>query len=94
MLAVVGWWIRIALTARQRLHLAADGRARLVDDDVVPGVDELERGGEAREPAADDCRPHLRRPSPTILSFVSAERCGGPEKTSKPRASIRSSVAR
>ena len=93
-LPVVRRWIRIALTARQRLHLAAEGRTCLEDDDLLTCVDELERGAEPGEPAADDGHPHRRKPPPTIRSLVSAERCGGPAKTSKSRASIRSSVAR
>src|SRR5437773_11877233 len=93
-LPVVGRRIRIAFAARKRLHLAAEGRARLEHENLVPGINELERGAEPGEAAADDGRPHLRRPPPTIRSFVSVERCGGPAKTSKPRASMRSSVAR
>ena len=54
MLAVVGRGRRVALALGQRLHRAAERRPRLVQHDLVAGVDQLERGGETREPAADD----------------------------------------
>ena len=53
-LAVVGRRRRVALALGQRLHGAAERRPRLVQHDLVAGVDELERGREAGEPAADD----------------------------------------
>jgi hypothetical protein len=93
-LSVVGRrrWIAVAL--RQRLHGAAERRPRFQQSDLVSRVQQLERGRAAREAAAHDRRLHRRSPSPTIRSFVSADRCGGPSNTSKPLASIRSSVAR
>ena len=93
-LAVVGRRNRIAFAFRQRLHRSSQCRPRLEQRDVVARIHELERGGAAGEPAADDDGLHRRQPSPTIRSFASAERCVGPAKTSKPEASIRSSVAR
>ena len=94
MLAVVGRRRRVALALGQRLHRAAEGRPRLEQLDLPAGVDELERGGETGEPSTDDDRPHRRRPCPTMRSFESADSFGGPPKTSKPVASIRSSVSR
>ena len=93
-LPVVGRRRGIALAFGQRLHCATERRPRLVQRHLVARVDKIERSRQPGEAAADDCGPHRRRPSPTIRSFVSVESCGGPSKTSKPRASIRSSVAR
>ena len=62
-LAVVGRRLGIALALRQRLHGAAERRARLVQRDVGARVDELEGGGEACEPAADDGGLHRSKPS-------------------------------
>src|SRR3954471_23722306 len=92
-LAVVRRRRRVALTLGERLHRAAECRPRFVERHVVARVDEIERCGEAGQAASDDGGPH-QRPCPTMRSFVSAERCGGPSKTSKPRSSMRSSVAR
>ena len=93
-LTVVRGRLRIAIPRRERLHRAAERRARLVQDDLVPGVDQLERRRQPRQPRSDDRDSHRMNPAPTIRSLVSGERCGGPSKTSKPEASIRSSVAR
>ena len=93
-LPVVGRRRRIAVALGKRLHGAAERRPGFQQGDVVPRVQQLERRRAAREAAADDHRLHRRSPAPTIRSFVSADRCGGPSKTPKPRASIRSSVAR
>ena len=80
-LAVVGRRRWVAVPLGQRLHGAAERRARLVERDAVARVRELERRRETGEAAADDGRSH-QRPCPTIRSFVSADRCGGPTKTS------------
>ena len=60
MLAVVGRRRRVALALGQRLDGAAERRPRLVEDDLVAGVGQLERRGEAGEPAADDGDPPRR----------------------------------
>ena len=93
-LAVVGRRVGIALARRQRLHLAAEGRARLVERHVVARIDELERRGEPGQPAADHSRLHRRSPAPTTRSFASGDSRTEPPKTSNPSASIRSRVAR
>ena len=85
---------RVALSLRQRLDGAAERRPGLEERDVVTRVHQFECSGAACEAAADHGGLHRRRPPPTIRSFVSVESCGGPSKTSKPRASMRSSVAR
>ena len=72
-LAVVGRRLRVALARGQRLHRAAERRPRLVERDVGAGVDEVERGGEPGEPAADDGDPHASSPRATIASFVRVE---------------------
>ena len=76
MLAVVGRRVGIALARRQRLHGTAEGRARLEDGDLVPGVGEVERGGEAGEPAAHDDRPaHSAATARTLPTADSRGRC-------------------
>src|SRR5205085_5894515 len=92
-LAVVGRRLRVALARRQRLHLAAERRPRLVERHLVPRVDELERRREPREAAADDGRLHGSIPLPTMRSLASGGSRSEPPKTSKPAASIRSRVA-
>ena len=67
---------------------------RLDERHLVSFVHELERRRQPGQPAADHDRPHRRSPEPTIRSFWSGERRGGPAKTSNPAASIRSRVAR
>src|SRR5207247_6074761 len=84
-LAVVGRRRWIAITLRQRLHGTSERRPRFENRDVVPCVQQLERSRATGQAAADDDRLHRRSPSPTIRSFVSADRCGGPSNTSKPR---------
>ena len=81
-LAVVGRRRRVALPLRQRLHRAAERRARLEQRHLLARPDQTERGRETGEPAADHDAPHRRRPPPTMRSFWSGERCGGPAKTS------------
>src|SRR5207248_6951742 len=93
-LAVVRRRRRISLALRQRLHRPAQRRTCFEQRDVVTSAQELEGGRATREAAADDRGSHRRKPSPTIRSFASADRRGGPANTSKPDASIRSSVAR
>ena len=85
---------RITLALGECLDRAAQGRPSFEERDFVTRFQELERSRAAGEPTPDDHGLHRRRPSPTIRSFVSADRCGGPSKMSKPAASIRSSVAR
>src|SRR5262249_28160248 len=94
-LAVVGRRRRILLPLGQGLDRSPAGRPRLVQNDLVPRIDEFEGGGQAGEPAPDDGDPlgHSRF-APTIRSLVNVDSRGGPSKTSKPLASIRSSVAR
>ena len=72
-LPVVGRRLGIAVALRQRLHGAAERRARLVHGHVDAGVDELERGGEAREPAADDRDLHRSSPRATTASFAGVD---------------------
>src|SRR5690349_7872857 len=76
-LAVVRRRRRVSVARRKRLHRAAEGRPHLVENDLVAPVDQLERGGEARETAADDCRPHRNEPA-TIRSLAGTEICGLP----------------
>ena len=75
----------------QRLHSAAERRARLVDGDVDARIDEVERSCEAREPAAHDGDLHRSRPRATTASFAGVESRHDASKTSKPFASMRSS---
>src|SRR5919197_1868193 len=93
-LAVVGRRLRIVFTLRKRLHGAAQSRTRLEQRDVVTVLQQLERRSEARQTTSDDNRLQRRSPSPTMRSFVNAERCGGSSNTSNPADSMRSSVAR
>ena len=79
MLAVVGRRVGVALALGQRLHRAAERRPRLEQRHLVAGVDELERGGEPREAAADHDRPHR---AATARALPTAERCGRRENTS------------
>ena len=58
-LPVVGRRRRVAVALRERLDGAAQRRPRLGELDIVTGIDELERGGEARQPAADDGDLHV-----------------------------------
>ena len=81
-LAVVGRRLGIALARGERLNRAAERRPRLVEGDVAACVHELERSREPSQAAADDRSSHRRSPDPAIRSFVSADRCGGPAKTS------------
>ena len=53
-LAVVGRRRRVALALGQRLDGAPERRSRLVEDDLVAGVRQFQRRGQAGEPAADD----------------------------------------
>src|SRR5262245_36130996 len=53
-LAVVRRRGRVLPSFGQRLHRAAERRPRLVQDDLVARVDELERGRQPGEPPADD----------------------------------------
>src|SRR4029079_15486923 len=53
-LAVVRRRRRVTLKLGQRLDGAAQRRTGLVEDDLVPRVDQLERSGQARQPPADD----------------------------------------
>ena len=93
-LAVVGRRFGIAVAARQGLHGAAEGGPRLVHRYLMARVGQVERRRQPREPAAHDRHLHLKNPAPTMRSFVSGESRSEPSKTSKPRASIRSRVAR
>src|SRR4051812_3770020 len=61
-LAVVRRRWRVSFSRGERLHRAAEGRPRLVENDLVAPVDQLEGGGEARETAADDRHPHRNEP--------------------------------
>ena len=61
-LAVVGRRRRVALALRQRLHRAAERRPRLVEHDLVPAVDQLERSRQAGEATADDRDLSKERP--------------------------------
>ncbi len=58
MLAVVRRRLRVALALRQRLHGAAERRARLEQRHLGARVDEVERRREAGEAAPDDRRPY------------------------------------
>ena len=93
-LAVVWRRFRIALAPRKRLDRPTERRAGFEQRHLVPCVRELERRREPGQAAADHDRPHLRSPEPTMRSFWSGERPGGPPKTSNSAASIRSRVAR
>ena len=55
---------RVAVALGQRLDGAAERRARLEQRHLVAAVDELERGGEPGQAAADDGDLHGARPSP------------------------------
>src|SRR5262249_16331992 len=91
-LAVVGWWLRIAFTLGQRLHLAAERRPCLVKGHFVAAVHELPRGSGPGQAAPDYRGPHRASAAPTTRSFATGESVGAPPKTSNPSASIRSSV--
>ncbi len=93
-LAVVGRRLRIALAVGQRLDGAAERRPSLVDGDGMPGVDQVERRGQPRQAAADDRDLHGRSPRATTASLRGVESRVFSPKTSKPLASIRSSVSR
>ena len=93
-LAVVGRRLGVAFAPRQGLHRPAERRPGLVQRHLVARVGQVERGRQPGEAAADDRDLHRRSPAPTMRSFVSRERRTEPSKTSNPRASIRSSVAR
>src|SRR5207244_1162033 len=93
-LAVVGRRLWVAVAVRESLDGAAEGRSRLEHGDLVPSVHELERGGEAGEPASDDGCFHRASAPTTTRSFVTGDSDGGPPKTSKPFFSIRSRVER
>ncbi len=93
-LAVVRRRLGIAVARGQRLDGPAERRPRLVEDDLLPRVDELERCSEPRQPAAHDRDSHRSSPFATTASFCGAESRVLPEKTSNEFASIRSSVAR
>ena len=84
----------VALPARQGLDGAAERRPGFVQRDIVAVVSQVERRRQPGEPAAHHGDLHLRSPAPTMRSFVSRESRSEPSKTSNPRASIRSSVAR
>src|SRR5438132_10730372 len=83
-LAVVGRRLRVALPPRQGLHRASEGRPRLVERHLVPGVRELEGRTQPREPSSYDGDPHLRSAAPKVRSFVSGESRSEPSKTSNP----------
>ena len=72
-LAVVRRRLRVSLALGECLHRAAECRARLMEDDFLPRVHELERGGEAREPAADDRHLQRKTPRATTASFSGVE---------------------
>ena len=72
-LAVVRRRLRVSVARGQRLHRAAERRARLVENDLSPCIDELERRGEAREPAADDRDLQRKTPRATTASFAGVE---------------------
>jgi hypothetical protein len=93
-LPVVRSGLRIAFAPRQGVHRAAEPRASFVEHHLVALLDKLERCAETRETPSDDGDSHRRSPAPTMRSFVSGESRTEPSKTSNPRASIRSSVAR
>src|SRR5947209_18599383 len=67
--AVVGRRLRVAVAFGQRLHRAAERRARLVERHVLAGIDELERGGKTGEAAAHDGDGHASSPRATTASF-------------------------
>jgi len=60
----------------------------------VTGIHELERGGEPREPSPDDGNLQRSSSLATTASFRGVESRVFSPKTSKPLASIRSSVSR
>src|SRR5918996_1096780 len=84
-LAVVGRRVRIALAPGERLDGAAERWPRLHHGDLVASAHELERRREARQPPADDDRPHS---AATARTLPAAERRGRSLKTSKSRARI------
>ena len=94
MLAVVRRRLRVSLPLRQRLHGAAERRPRLEHRHVGARVDQVERSRESGETASDDERPHRTSPLATTASFAGADRRVFSPNTSKPFASMRSSVAR
>ncbi len=94
MLAVVGRRLGIALALGERLDGTAERRPRLVHRHGVARVDEVERRGEPREATADHRDLHGRSPRATTASLRGVESRVFSPNTSKPFASIRSSVSR
>ena len=78
-LPVVRRRLRIAVPARQGLDRAAKRRTRFEQGDFVTGVDQVECGGQAREPAADHNRLHS---AATARTFSTPESSGRAVKTS------------
>jgi len=91
-LAVVGRRLRVALALGERLHLAAECWTSLEQPHIVAGIRQVERGREAGETATNHNNLHRASAAPTTRSLATGESDGGPSKTSKPSASIRSSV--
>ena len=94
MLAVVGRRLGVALAVGQCLHGATERRPSLVHSHGMARVDEVERRGEAREASADNRDLHGRSPRATTASLRGVESRVFSPNTSKPAASIRSSVSR
>ena len=94
MLAVVGRRLGVALAFRQRLDGAAERRPGLVHCHLDARVDELERRGKARQPAAHDGDLHRSSPRATTASLARVDSRHDRSKTSKPFASMRSSWPR
>ena len=74
MLAVVGRRRRVSFALGQGLDRAAERWASLEEGHVVARVDQVERGGEPGQPAADHDRLHS---AATAFAFSSAESRGG-----------------
>ena len=79
-LTVVGRRVGISVALRQRLHRASERRSGLVQGHLDPGVEQLERGGEPREPAADDGDLHA-------TGFAGVMRLVAAARDPRPRAS-------
>ena len=90
-LAVVGRGFRIPVARGQRLHGAAERRARLVHGHLCARVDEVEPSGQPGETAADHRHLHRTSSRATTASFAGVESRHDSSKTSKPFASMRSS---
>ena len=93
-LAVVRRRRRLARALGKRLHRPAERRPRLEQRHVGVRVDEVERGGEARETAADHCHLHRIRPRATTASFADVDSRQEAPKTSNSFASMRSRCPR